>query len=144
MSLQTLAIISTTCIVLSGLSLLLGWYFIRARRNMVLHRRAMLTASAFAALFLVFYVLRWLLFGTKLFPGAGGWRVLYFGNLVPHVVFAMALAPLVLRLIHLALRKRDFAAHRRLARVVLPMWLYVAASGWLIYYLLYVRVYGEG
>lgn len=141
MSLQTLTIASTTCIVVSGLSLLLGWYFIRGRRDMVLHRRTMLTASVFAALFLVFYVLRWSLYGSKLFPGSGGWRVLYFGNLVPHIIFAMILAPLVVRLLYLALRKRDFAAHRRLARVVLPIWLYVAASGWLIYYLLYAKTY---
>jgi len=140
-SLQTLTVISTTCIVLSGVSLLVGWYFIRARRDQARHRNTMLTATAFAALFLIFYVLRWSVFGTKLYPGQGAWRVLYFSNLVPHIILAMALAPLVLRLIYLALRRRDFAAHRRLARVTLPIWLYVAASGWLIYYLLYVKTY---
>jgi putative membrane protein len=140
-SLQTLTIASTACIVLSGLSLLLGWYFIRGRHDMARHRQTMLTASGFAALFLVFYVVRWSLYGSKLFPGTGAWRVIYFGNLVPHIIFAMLLAPLVVRLIYLALRKRDFAAHRRLARIVLPIWLYVAASGWLIYYLLYARTY---
>ena len=101
----------------------------------------MLTATAFAALFLVFYVTRWSLYGSKLFAGTGAWRVVYFTNLVPHILLAIVLAPLVLRLIYLALRKRDFVAHRRLARITLPIWLYVAASGWLIYYLLYVKTY---
>lgn len=141
MSLQALTIASTACIVLSGVSLLLGWYFIRGRRDMARHRRTMLTAATFAALFLVLYVTRWSLYGTKLFPGAGAWRVVYFANLIPHILLAIALAPLVIRLLYLALRKRDFAAHRRLARVVLPIWLYVAASGWLIYYLLYAKTY---
>jgi putative membrane protein len=140
-TLQTLTVVSTTCIVLSGISLLLGWYFIRVRRDMVRHRRTMLTASAFAALFLVFYVLRWSVFGTKLFPGHGGWRIVYFANLVPHILLAMVLAPLVVRLLYLALWRQDFVAHRRLARYVLPIWLYVAASGWLIYYLLYAKTY---
>jgi putative membrane protein len=140
-SLQTLTIVSTACIVLSGMSLLLGWYFIRARRDIVRHRNTMLTASSFAALFLVFYVLRWSLYGTKLFAGTGAWRTLYFSILVPHILLAVALAPLVVRLIYLALRRRDYAAHRRLARVTLPIWLYVAASGWAIYYLLYVKTY---
>jgi len=140
-SLQSLTILSTTCIVLSGVSLLLGWYFIRADRNMIRHRNTMLTASAFAALFLVFYVTRWSLYGSKLFDGTGGWRLLYFATLVPHILLAMVLAPLALRLIYLALRKRDYIAHRRLARVTLPVWLYVAVSGWLIYYLLYVKTY---
>jgi putative membrane protein len=140
-SLQALTIASTACIVLSGVSLLLGWYFIRGRRDMARHRRTMLTAATFAALFLVLYVTRWSLYGTKLFPGTGTWRIVYFANLIPHILLAIALAPLVIRLLYLALRKRDFAAHRRLARVVLPIWLYVAASGWLIYYLLYAKTY---
>jgi len=140
-SLQTLTIVSTACIVLSGISLLLGWYFIRARRDIVRHRNTMLTASSFAALFLVFYVLRWSLYGTKLFAGTGVWRLVYFSILVPHIVLAVALGPLVVRLIYLALGRRDYAAHRRLARVTLPIWLYVAASGWAIYYLLYVKTY---
>ena len=141
MSLSTLTITSTTCIVLSGLSLLLGWFFIRARRDPIRHRNAMLTATAFAGLFLVFYVARWSLYGSKPFDGAGGWRVVYLATLVPHILLAIALGPLALRMIYLALRKRDFAAHRRLGRVTLPVWLYVAASGWAIYYLLYVRTY---
>jgi putative membrane protein len=139
MSLQLLTLISTSCIVLSGASLLIGWYFIRWRREMIWHRNTMLTATAFAGLFLVAYVTRWSLYGTKPFTGSGGWRVFYFANLVPHIIFAMAVGPLALRLIYLALRKRDFAAHRRLARITLPIWLYVAASGWLIYYLLYQK-----
>lgn len=141
MSLQTLTVISTACIVLSGASLLLGWYFIRARRAVIAHRNTMLTATSLAGLFLVFYVTRWSLYGTKRFAGTGGWRLVYFTTLVPHILLAIALAPLALRLIYLALRKRDFAAHRRLARVTLPVWLYVASSGWVIYYLLYVQTY---
>ena len=141
MSLQTLTVLSTACIVLSGVSLLVGWYLIRWRRERTAHRNAMLTATAFAALFLVFYVTRWAVFGTKLFAGTGGWRVLYFSILAPHILLAIAVGPLAVRLIQLALVREDFVAHRRLARVTLPIWLFVAASGWLIYYLLYVKTY---
>lgn len=141
LSLQTLTILSTSCIVLSGIGLLVGWFFIR-RKQVGKHRAAMLAASTFAALFLVLYVTRWSMYGSKPFPGTGGWKVFYLLNLAPHIVMAMVLAPLVVRLLDLALRQRDFVAHKKLARYVLPMWLYVAASGWLIYYLLYVRSYG--
>ena len=141
MSLQTLTMLSTACIVLSGASLLVGWYLIRWRRERTAHRNAMLTATAFAALFLVFYVTRWAVFGSKLFTGTGGWRVLYFSILAPHILLAIAVGPLAVRLIQLALVREDFVAHRRLARVTLPIWLFVAASGWLIYYLLYVKTY---
>lgn len=143
MSLQALTALSTSCIVLSGASLLVGWYFIRVRGRsaIIAHRNSMLAASGLAALFLVFYVTRWSLYGSKPFDGSGGWRVFYVSMLVPHILLAIAVAPMAIRLLYLALGTRDFAAHRRLARVTLPVWLYVAASGWLIYYLLYVKTY---
>lgn len=141
MSLQTLTVLSTACIVLSGTSLLVGWYLIRWRRDRTAHRNAMLTATALAGLFLVFYVTRWAVFGTKLYAGTGAWRLLYFAILVPHVLLAIAVGPLAVRLIQLAMWREDFVAHRRLAKVTLPIWLFVAASGWAIYYLLYVKTY---
>jgi putative membrane protein len=134
---EGLTLVTTTMIVLSGCSLLLGWYFIRVQHSMARHRAAMLSATAFAGLFLVGYVTRWSVYGTKRFAGTGVWRTVYFANLVPHVILAMLVGPLAARLIYLAAARRDFAAHRRLARVTLPIWLYVAASGWLVYYMLY-------
>ena len=137
MTLEKLSIISTTFIVLSGLSLLLGWYFVRWRKNINQHKNTMLTATVFAGLFLVAYVTRWYLYGSKAFEGTGGWRIFYLVNLVPHIIFAIAVGPLALYLIYLSWYKRDFRTHRKIARFTLPMWLYVASSGWLIYYLLY-------
>ena len=137
MTQEGLTLVSTSFIVASGAALLVGWYFIRRRHDMARHRAAMLTATACAGLFLVAYVTRWSLYGSKPFGGTGIWRTLYFGNLVPHVILAILVGPLAIRLIYLATVRRDFAAHRRLARVTLPIWLYVAASGWLVYYMLY-------
>ena len=138
MTLESLTLVSTTFIVASGVSLLVGWYFIRAdRTNMARHRAAMLTATACAGLFLVAYVTRWATYGSKPFGHTGIWRTIYFANLVPHVILAIAVGPLAARLIYLAMVRRDFKAHRRLARVTLPIWLYVAGSGWLVYYMLY-------
>jgi putative membrane protein len=136
MSLETLTRISTTCIVGSGVCLLVGWFFIRVPRRVAWHRAAMLLATALAGAFLVAYVTRWSLYGSKPFAGTGVWRTLYVANLVPHVILAIAVGPLAIRLIRLALRG-EFAAHRRLARITLPIWLYVAASGWIVYYMLY-------
>ena len=137
MTLHTLTTISTTFIVASGISLLLGWYFIRRQKRRDLHRNTMLAATAFAGLFLVAYVTRWASFGSKSFEGEGWWRLFYIANLIPHILLAMAVGPMAIYLIYLALGKKDYVRHRRLARFVLPVWLYVAASGWLIYFLLY-------
>ena len=141
MSLETLTLLSTSCIVGSGVALLVGWALIRGGR-IPAHRNAMLTATVLAGLFLVFYVTRWSLHGSKPFEGTGGWRVLYLSLLLPHIVLAIAVGPMALRLIWLALGKRDFRRHRRLARWTLPVWLFVAASGWAIYYLLYGVQFG--
>ena len=137
MTLETLTFFSTSFIVLSGVSLLVGWYFIRWQKNMPLHKNMMLTATTFAGLFLVAYVTRWAMFGSKAFEGEGAWRIFYIANLIPHIILAIAVGPLALYLIYLALRKKDFPTHRKFARITLPMWLYVATSGWLIYFMLY-------
>lgn len=136
MSQALLTTLSTSFIVVSGLSLLVGWWLIR-RGRIRAHRNAMLTATGLAGLFLVAYVSRWYLYGSKPFEGTGGWRVLYLSILAPHVLLAMAVGPLAIYLIYLALGKKDFATHRRWARVTLPVWLFVAASGWVIYWMLY-------
>ncbi len=137
MSLEALTRVSTTCIVGSGVCLLIGWYLIRVPRRVDWHRNVMLLATALAAAFLVAYVTRWAVYGSKPFAGTGIWRTLYVANLIPHVILAIVVGPLAIRLIQLALVRRDFPAHRRLARVTLPIWLYVAGSGWIVYYMLY-------
>lgn len=137
MSLEALTTVSTTFIVASGVLLLVGWALIRGPRAVAAHQAVMLAATACAALFLVAYVSRWALYGSKPFDGTGMWRALYVAILVPHVILAIIVGPLALRLIWLARTKRDFSAHRRLARVTLPIWLFVAGSGWVIYWMLY-------
>ena len=104
MDLETLTLISTSCIVLSGVSLLLGWGFIRRGRQVVRHRNSMLAATGFAGLFLVVYLTRWSLYGSKAFEGAGWWKAFYLANLIPHIVMAMLVGPLAVRLIYLALK----------------------------------------
>jgi len=97
----------------------------------------MLTATTFAALFLVVYVTRALLLPTKFFPGEGLIRVIYLAVLVSHTILATAVGPLVLVVLYRAF-KGQFPKHRRLARITLPIWLYVVVTGWLIYVMLYV------
>lgn len=136
MKLETLTLLSTTFIVLSGVSLLIGWWLIR-RKKVELHRNMMLSASGFAALFLVAYVTRWAMYGSKSFEGTGIWKTIYLSILIPHIILAMAVGPLAIMLIDLALRRRQYPKHKKLARWVLPIWLFVAASGWAVYYMLY-------
>lgn len=129
--------LNTGLIVVSGVFLLLGLYFIR-RKQIAPHRAGMLTAASFAALFLVVYVARWLLYAPKHFEGEGLIRAVYWLVLGSHMVLATLQAPLVLAVIGLALRGQ-YARHRRLARLTVPIWLYVVVTGWIVYALLYWR-----
>ena len=112
-----------------------GYLLIR-RRRIAAHRACMIAAFAASSLFLITYLIHHARVGSVPFHGAGWLRPVYFGLLVPHIVLAALVVPLALTTIHRAWRGR-FDRHRRLARVTLPIWLYVSVSGVLVYFLLY-------
>jgi putative membrane protein len=56
--------------------------------------------------------------------------------LIPHVLLATAVVPLALTTISRGL-KMNVAKHKPLARVTLPIWLFVSVSGVLVYLMLY-------
>lgn len=128
-------VLNTSLIVISGFFLLLGYYFIK-QRHIAAHRRSMLTATVFAALFLAVYVTRAVLFETKLFTGEGAVRAIYLAVLASHTLLATAVGPLALLTLFRALRGQ-YRRHRRIARITLPVWLYVVVSGWIVYVMLY-------
>ena len=112
-----------------------GYVLIR-RRRIAAHRACMVAAFAASSLFLITYLVHHAQVGSVPFHGAAWLRPVYFGLLVPHIVLAALVVPLALTTIYRAWRGR-FDRHRRLARVTLPIWLYVSVSGVLVYVLLY-------
>lgn len=93
-----------------------------------------------SSLFLVFYLTRIALTGTHRFAGTGVSRIAYLSILFSHMVLAVTLVPLVLRLLYL-IRHRRFRDHARWARWTYPIWLYVSVTGIVVYLLLY-QIYG--
>ena len=122
-------------IVVSGICLSVGYFFVKTRR-IAWHRRMMITASIFAASFVVVYVARWAIFGSKGFDGEGASRIVYFAILISHTIVAVLVAPFAFVTLRRALAGR-FQKHRQIARVTLPMWIYTAVTGWVVYMLLY-------
>jgi len=120
--------------------LLLGWFAIRANR-LGLHIAAMLMACASSALFLISYLIYHAQVGHVPFPGRGWIRPLYFAILFSHTLLAILIVPLVLRTVYLAFRRR-YEAHVHLARVTLPLWLYVSATGVVVFWLVYHSPWG--
>jgi putative membrane protein len=120
----------------SAVLLVAGWRFIRQRR-VAAHRACMLAAFSVSVLFLVSYVTYHALAGSRPFQGQGWVRWIYFPVLVSHIVLAAAMVPFVLTTLYRAL-SADFARHARLARVTLPVWIYVSITGVLVYAMLYL------
>ena len=125
------ASLNATAAVLLGI----GYVLIR-RRRIAGHRACMIAAFTASSLFLITYLIHHAQVGSVPFHGAAWLRPVYFGLLVPHIVLAALVVPLALTTIHRAWRGR-FDRHRRLARLTLPIWLYVSVSGVLVYFLLY-------
>ena len=120
---------------LAGMLLLAGYGSIRARK-IALHRRFMLAACTASTLFLISYLIYHFHQPTTPYSGQGALRYVYFAVLIPHIVLAVALVPLVPITLYRALKGR-LERHRRLARITLPIWLYVSVTGVVVYLMLY-------
>lgn len=119
----------------SGLLLVTGYVLIRAG-HIEAHRRAMISAFVCSAAFLTSYVVYHAQAGSKPFTGTGVARTIYFSILIPHVVLAAAVLPMAVLTLRRGLARND-AAHRRIARITLPVWLFVSVTGVAVYVMLY-------
>ena len=115
--------------------LVAGFFLVRSGRREA-HRRVMTSAFACSILFLVSYLVYHAEVGSVRFQGTGTVRTVYLSILLTHTVLAAAVPFLAVATIVLARRER-FESHRRLARVTLPIWLYVSVTGVVIYFMLY-------
>ena len=122
--------------------LLLTGYVLIKRKRRELHATAMISAFGTSVVFLVCYlVYHYALFhytgeSGKKFRGTGIIRPIYFTILISHVFLAVPVAVLALVTLLRAWRQK-WDAHRRLARITFPIWVYVSVTGVIIYGLLY-------
>ncbi|HET7294330.1 MAG TPA: DUF420 domain-containing protein [Vicinamibacteria bacterium] len=135
MSLRDLPALNALLNAASALLALTGYLLIRLGRRDA-HRRAMLAALVCSALFLASYLAYHAQVGSVRFAGQGPVRGVYFAVLISHTALAVLVLPLVAVTLRHALAKR-FDRHRRFARVTLPIWAYVSATGVLVYFMLY-------
>ena len=96
----------------------------------------MLLAVLTSILFLTSYLVHHAQVGSVPFRGSGWVRPLYFAILISHTILAAAVVPLVAVTLVRALRGRH-ERHAAIARVTLPLWLYVSVTRVVIYLMLY-------
>ena len=119
----------------SALLLISGYTFIKSR-NVAAHRACQVSALVVSLLFLASYITYHSFHGATRFQGTGLARPIYFTILFSHTILAVVIVPLVIITFRRALR-RDFVRHRRIARITLPLWLYVSVTGVIVYLMLY-------
>ena len=118
----------------SATFLTLGFVAIR-RKAWRVHRNLMISAFAASSLFLVSYLTFHALHGETHYQGQGALKAVYLTMLATHIVLSAAVVPLALTAFYFAARKA-FTKHKRVTRVLLPIWLYVSVTGVLIYFML--------
>jgi putative membrane protein len=119
------------------------------QKKYVLHKRIMLTAMALSVLFLVSYICHHLFAGDTIFgdvdkdgslselekSAVGSGRTLYMLVLLTHIPLAGLILPFILFTAYRALTG-EYARHKKLAKITWPVWLYVAITGVLVYWMI--------
>ena len=116
---------------LTAVLLVAAFISIRNAKRKV-HEFFMKTCMVLSALFLIMYVLYHMTSDSTAFGGEGAVRYIYFFVLITHILLSIGVIPMVL-FTYLRAWEGDFVRHKSLARITLPIWLYVAVTGVIVY-----------
>lgn len=119
---------------LTAVILIAALVFIK-RKNIQAHRTSIMIAMATSVLFLLSYVVYHFTTEETRFCGEGSIRMVYFILLITHIVFAAVSLPFILLTFNRGF-KMETSRHKKMARWVYPMWLYVAITGPICYLML--------
>lgn len=100
--------------------------------RVALHKKLMTMAISLSVVFLVMYVAYHMTSESTKFGGEGIIRPIYYFILISHILLSVAVIPLVLISYVRALSER-FDAHKKIAKITFPIWLYVAVTGVVVY-----------
>jgi len=140
-SVHDLPVVNASLNGLATVLLVAGFAFIKRRRVSAsavrFHAVTMIATVVVSAAFLTCYLVYHAKVPPKT-PGvqAGPLRTVYYVILIPHVILAAVMVPMIVATLGLAYR-RQWDKHRRLARPTFWIWLYVSVTGVVIYWMLY-------
>lgn len=119
---------------ITSVILIIAFWAIRMK-NIELHKRLMVTAIVLSALFLVMYVLYHMTSDSTPYGGKGFIKYLYYFILISHILLSVVVIPFVLITFVRAITN-DIERHKKIARITLPLWLYVTISGVMVYFMI--------
>jgi putative membrane protein len=115
----------------TSLLLIIAFWAIK-NKKIELHRSLMFGAIVLSTIFLLSYVTYHSIAESTPFGGEGIIRYVYFFILLSHILLAIVIVPLVLISFTRALSEK-FDKHKKIARITLPLWLYVTITGVIVY-----------
>lgn len=127
--------VNATLNTLAATLLTIGWIAAR-RRAWKTHMYCQIAAFGASTLFLIGYLAYHWVHGDTKFAGQGTVRTVYLLILATHIVLSTVIVPGALVSFVLGFKGR-YGTHRKLARIVLPIWLYVSVTGVIIYLMLH-------
>ncbi len=119
---------------ITAIVLMVGLWAIKNKKRK-LHEVLMKTAIGLSAAFLVMYVLYHITSESTSYGGDGMIKYLYFFILISHILLSIVVVPMVLFTFSRAL-SGSFEKHKALARFTFPIWIYVAVSGVIVYFMI--------
>jgi putative membrane protein len=111
--------------------LILGLFFVKSKKY-ISHKRVMNLSIILSVLFLLSYIAHHLLADSTTFGGQGTYKTIYYIILITHILLAGLSLPFILFTAYRA-SVSEFSKHKKLARYVYPVWLYVAITGVIVY-----------
>jgi putative membrane protein len=104
-------------------------------KNINLHQNLMKTAIALSLAFLLMYVAYHMTSDSTPYGGEGFIRYVYFFILISHIILSIGIIPMVL-FTYVRAFTRQFEDHKKIARYTFPIWLYVAVTGVIVYFMI--------
>ena len=117
-----------------ALLLILGLFLVKSKKFMA-HKRVMNLSIILSVLFLLSYIAHHILADSTTFGGEGSIRTVYYFILISHILLAGLSLPFILYSAYRA-SIAEFAKHKKLVRYVYPVWLYVAVTGVVVYFMI--------
>ncbi len=119
---------------LTAVSLVLAIIAIKNKRPK-LHERLIKFCIVLSLLFLVMYILYHATSEATKYGGEGVLRTVYFIVLFSHIILSILVIPFVL-ITYVRGITSDHPAHSKIAKFTFPLWLYVAITGVVVYWMI--------
>lgn len=135
MTVQDLPTLNASLNSIAGILLLIGYISIKQGKQ-ELHKKMMWSALVVSAFFLTSYLIYHYHVPSKKFPDLGWIKTVYLIILIPHIILAAVMVPMILKTFWHAYRE-EWEKHKKIARITFPIWMYVSVTGVIVYLMLY-------